>query len=153
MPRLGPRVPASVIRELLAQGMSQAAVARAAGVSAVTAHRIASGKTVGLTAVERFNRYFIRGDGCWEWIGGCTANGYGNFKVDGRQVGAHRFAWEQVHGEPVPTGLEVCHTCDNPSCVRGDHLFLGTTQDNAVDRQAKGRRRKSRRQRETAFAS
>ena len=33
----------------------------------------------------------------------------------------------------------VCHTCDNPKCVRPDHLFLGSNRENVDDCLAKGR--------------
>lgn len=49
-------------------------------------------------------------------------------------------AWELTVG-PIPDGLYVCHRCDNPPCVRPDHLFLGTPSDNAIDRERKGRSR------------
>jgi len=65
---------------------------------------------------------------------------YPNVKWQGRQMGAHRRAWEQVHG-PVPDGLYVCHKCDNPRCINVEHLFLGTPQANVDDMVAKGRRR------------
>ena len=84
------------------------------------------------------------GDGCWEWTAGTwQAFGYGKFqagsgRADNRAVYAHRYAWEMAHG-PVPDGLFVCHRCDNPLCVRIDHLFLGTQLDNIRDMHAKGR--------------
>jgi hypothetical protein len=38
----------------------------------------------------------------------------------------------------------VLHTCDNPPCVNPNHLFLGTSLDNAQDRNRKGRGAASR---------
>lgn len=78
------------------------------------------------------------GAGCWEWSGLRSARGYGRFGHDSRR--AHRIAWELTFG-PVPDGLLVCHTCDNPPCIRPEHLFLGTDADNARDMVAKGRGR------------
>ena len=74
-------------------------------------------------------------DACWEWLGRRDQKGYGRF---GRGHLAHRFAFAFVNG-PIPEGLEVCHRCDNPVCVRPSHLFLGTHTDNVRDSIAKGR--------------
>ena len=78
-------------------------------------------------------------DGCWEWQGKRNESGYGAFYRLGERR-SHRFAWVLTNG-PIPPGMFVCHHCDNPPCVRPDHLFLGTTQDNIADRMAKLRAR------------
>lgn len=76
---------------------------------------------------------------CWIWAG-LIARRYGVFWEVGRNVPAHRYSWE-LHNGPIPDGLFVCHHCDNPICVRPDHLFLGTPLDNMQDKMAKGRHR------------
>lgn len=73
-------------------------------------------------------------DGCWLWRACTIPDGYGMF----RDKLAHRTSWEMENG-PIPPGMHVCHHCDNPPCVRPDHLFLGTASDNMQDRNAKGR--------------
>ena len=77
--------------------------------------------------------------GCWSWTGARGPQGYGFIKrKDGTQLRAHRVSYELAFG-PIPPGLQVCHRCDNPPCVRPGHLFLGTARDNAADMVAKGR--------------
>lgn len=79
-------------------------------------------------------------DSCWEWTGSGNEKGYGHINggPDRGSLRANRVAWELQCGE-IPDGLIVCHKCDNPKCVRADHLFLGTYDTNNKDRAAKGR--------------
>lgn len=76
---------------------------------------------------------------CWIWTGAHNHQGYGRITVDGARKPAHQISWEMKNG-PIPVGHEICHHCDNPSCVRPDHLFLGTRKDNVQDMIKKGRR-------------
>jgi hypothetical protein len=80
----------------------------------------------------------VKSDGCWLWGGGRSENGYGAFYWHGKQTGAHRVAYELVHGS-IASDMLVLHKCDNPPCVNPDHLFLGTPQDNMTDKTIKGR--------------
>ena len=65
--------------------------------------------------------------------------GYGLIKrKDGAQLRAHRVAYELAYGE-IPSGLFVCHHCDNPCCIRPSHLFLGSHDENMADMVIKGR--------------
>lgn len=79
---------------------------------------------------------------CHEWQGGKTSAGYGTFwgGPDRGQLMAHRVSFELTHDTTLPEGLQVRHSCDNPPCVRGDHLALGTHATNMLDMWHRGRR-------------
>lgn len=90
------------------------------------------------TLLERFWSQVAKSDGCWLWQGSRQRLGYGVFSYARRWAFAHRLSW-MVHGGTIPEGLCICHRCDNPRCVRPDHLFLGTQADNMRDKVSKGR--------------
>ncbi len=95
--------------------------------------------TISLKVEDRFWALVEKTDYCWEWKGYREDGRYGHFAVTPKdKQGAHRVAYQIKHGA-IPKGMEVCHTCDNPGCVRPDHLFLGTHQDNMDDMKAKDR--------------
>lgn len=93
-----------------------------------------------LSVEDRFWTKVLKTDGCWLWTGGGTRTGYGTFYIEGRMQGAHVASWKLTYG-PLTDRLCVLHKCDNPKCVRPDHLFIGTYKDNTQDMIAKGRAR------------
>lgn len=77
---------------------------------------------------------------CWFWTAGVGTDGYAKFWYNGTSTHASRVAYELTFG-PIPDGLQVCHHCDTPRCIRPEHLFLGTRLDNSRDMVAKQRSR------------
>lgn len=90
--------------------------------------------------LDRFWSYVKKSDGCWEWTGHVMSpdRPYGYFSVGATQYRAHRWIFERLHGA-LPRDVYVCHRCDNPRCVRPNHLFSGTAKDNMQDCLRKGR--------------
>ena len=80
--------------------------------------------------------------GCWVWQGyRHPERGYGQIgrgRTGEGLIETHRAAWEVTHG-PIPEGMFVCHSCDNPPCCNPADLFLGTPADNVADMLRKGR--------------
>jgi len=77
-------------------------------------------------------------DDCWLWNRWKDKDGYGQIRRFGRKCRAHRVAYELTRG-PIPKGRFVLHSCDNPSCVNPQHLWIGTHTDNVRDMMNKGR--------------
>lgn len=88
---------------------------------------------------QRFWEKVQKTDGCWLWTGAKDKDGYGLVAFQCKTTRATRVAWIMANGSIDPK-LCVLHRCDNPSCVRIDHLFLGSHLDNHRDMDAKGRR-------------
>ncbi len=94
-------------------------------------------------AIERFWEKVRKTSTCWIWTASKRAKGYGAYVwandagniVQGR---AHRFSYVLFYG-PIPEGVCVLHTCDNPACVNPEHLWLGSNADNNKDMCLKGR--------------
>jgi hypothetical protein len=80
--------------------------------------------------------------GCWIWQK-CLVRGYGVARFENRRQQAHRIAYKLTQNA-IPAGLQVCHQCDNPSCVRPSHLFIGTRSDNMRDMLSKDRANRPR---------
>lgn len=90
---------------------------------------------------ERFHSKYIPepNTGCWLWMGAMQENGYGSVKQNKISLTAHRASWVLHHGF-IPKNLNVCHKCDERSCVNPAHLFLETQKENIQDMIKKGRR-------------
>ncbi len=97
----------------------------------------------GRTVTQRLADGADARNGCELWRGAHDGDGYGLIKVDRVLRRATRVAWEAAYG-PIPVGLSILHACDQPACVRVDHLMLGTQRANIQDMLAKGRRPKHR---------
>ena len=76
-------------------------------------------------------------DECWEWQAN-LGRGYGMFWFGKVPVVAHRLSWMMLRGD-IPENMLVLHKCDNRKCVNPNHLFIGTSSDNALDKVRKGR--------------
>ena len=83
-----------------------------------------------ISMAERFWAKVDQGEGCWLWTAARDRKGYGVFRrgTGLGPCGAHRVAWEITNG-PIPSGMEIDHTCFTPACVRPDHLALITPTD------------------------
>lgn len=88
--------------------------------------------------VKDFWRNVLKTDTCWLWLGPQGRRGYGETTLGRKRYTPHRLSWVLSYGG-IPSGLDVCHHCDVPNCVRPDHLFVGTRQQNLLDSVAKDR--------------
>ncbi len=93
-------------------------------------------KTTIMEAISE--RLIFSNNGCWEFCGAATAQGYGHINYQGRLQFVHRIVFRIMKGR-IPYEMLVLHSCDNPRCCNPDHLFLGTHKDNTADMIAKDR--------------
>lgn len=85
-----------------------------------------------VTLCRLSSRIVFSEHGCWVWTGARTPTGYGNVRLNGANYYAHRVVYALTWGE-TPAGAVLRHSCDNPSCVRPDHILAGTQADNQRD--------------------
>jgi hypothetical protein len=107
-----------------------------------------------LPLAKRFWSKVDKSGACWLWTG-CVRRLNDNYKQPWFTVNkigrrAYRVAWELTNG-PIPPGLQVMHDCDNPVCVRPDHLRLGTQQENMRDMVSRGRSASGERHSQAVF--
>jgi hypothetical protein len=92
-----------------------------------------------LSKVDKTDHQRCKAHGCWMWTSSTKGAGYGNFRLNGKFVSAHRTSYEHYIGE-IPEGLVVRHQCpyvegetDNRRCVNPDHLDVGTSKQNTIE--------------------
>lgn len=107
-----------------------------------------------MSPMECIAKHALIGDGCWLWEGKILrpGMGYGLASQHAKWELAHRMSYKTFIG-PIPDGMMVLHRCDVPSCVKPEHLYLGTQRENMHDMESKGRRRKDVRDGKGRFAA
>lgn len=110
-----------------------------------------------MSRIDRFFTYVDKGVNddkcCWNWMGALSRGDYGNFWDGRKNKRANRYSYEH-HNKVTLNPLQfVCHSCDNPRCVRPTHLWLGTRQDNMDDAANKGRLKKGQNAPKAAFTN
>ena len=91
------------------------------------------------TELERFwEKVDRKSSGCWEWQAATDKDGYGIFTYQGKMYKTHRLSII-LDGHDIPSGMMVCHHCDNPGCVNPDHLYIGDAWSNMADKVERGR--------------
>lgn len=70
--------------------------------------------------------------GCWIWLGGQSADGYGRIRTDIRLrrrgvISTHKYFWELYHRL---TNLDIGHKCHRRLCVNPRHLEEITHTEN-----------------------
>jgi len=91
---------------------------------------------------ERFWANVDIADNCWNWTASRNQYGYGRMCITTsykkkKWLQAHRISYAIFYG-PIPEGKIICHHCDNPACVRPDHLYCGTWANNTHDAVVRG---------------
>ena len=96
------------------------------------------------TLLERFERLYIPepNSGCWLWLGSLAGrDGRAMIRMDQEMILGSYASWLLFNNHiPLPKNIHILHTCDMPSCVNPDHLWLGSHSDNMRDCEKKGRR-------------
>lgn len=90
--------------------------------------------------IKRFMNKVAILESCWIWTSTRQVRGYGKMWLNGKQQSAHRISYKIFNGE-INEGMVIMHSCDNTSCVNPEHLTQGTTKENSIDREKKGRSR------------
>ena len=80
-------------------------------------------------------------DECWLWTAATDKDGYGHFRLNGKNEKVHRLAWKLYNGDSPSDKPFILHHCHTRACVNPRHTYPGTPQDNA-DAKVRARRQK-----------
>lgn len=92
-----------------------------------------------LSQIDLFMSKIDKKETCWIWTGQKDSNGYGRCTVNRIVASLAHVVSYVLHKGPIIKGLDILHSCDNPSCVNPDHLRMGTHKENMNDRDSRGR--------------
>lgn len=76
---------------------------------------------------------------CWNWTGCLNNYGYGRISINSKMQLVHRIIYQKFYGLIPVDKPCVLHKCDNPKCCNPKHLYTGTQQNNANDREKRNR--------------
>lgn len=84
-----------------------------------------SGRSIAITEADE-RRFWAKVDkagngGCWQWTAALMGPGYGNFRIAGGNMSAHRLSWV-LAGNSLERDLQIDHMCHNRACVNPSHL-------------------------------
>jgi hypothetical protein len=91
-----------------------------------------------LTLNKNFWNNIVKTENCWLWIGGKNKTGYGRVRIGNKYYLPHRLIIQHKF-DITDTKINICHKCDNPSCVNPKHLIVGNKFINMQDACKKGR--------------
>lgn len=95
-----------------------------------------------ITDMDRFLANTQKTNGCWIWTGTKNRKGYGQIWAKGKNVLAHRFAY-QMFIASLGEGTVIDHTCRNTSCVNPNHLREASNKQNLENRNGPSKANKS----------
>lgn len=84
------------------------------------------------TAIDRFNKFFIKVGDCHIWQNALDKDGYGSFYFMKKLRRAHRVSYYFSHGN-IPKGMVIDHICKKRNCVNPSHLKAVSIKENSLN--------------------
>ena len=77
-------------------------------------------------------RYEVDEQGCWLWTAATDQDGYGVFRLSGKDFKAHRHFFEHHTSTRIPPGMVIDHLCNRKRCVNPSHMRVTTHRENLL---------------------